>query len=53
MKDDDKDEHVVPVLKELKKDKEDGKVDKDEIVKACEDKLSKEEVEEQLKKLED
>ena len=37
----------------MKKDKKDGKVKKDDISKACQGKIDKKDIEEDLKKLED
>ena len=47
------DKDLLPILKDLAKDKEDGNVDKDDIIDACNGKIDKKDVEEDLKKLED
>ena len=47
------DEKLMPILKDLKKDKEDGKVKKDDVFKACDGKIDLEGIEDDLKKLDD
>ena len=53
MKDYEKSAKLIPILKDLKKEKDGGKFDIDQIFDACDGKLSKEDIDQDLSKLED